>query len=111
QRPCASCAAQKRDELPSSQSIELHSVSTSQGRITGYRIAEDQSGGNGNDLQPVRSEWDHPRRAPPRSRQELLQRIREELGTVCAKALAEGERTARDGADHDLIPKGQRSVR
>jgi len=29
ERPCASCAAQKRDELPPSQSIELHSVPTS----------------------------------------------------------------------------------
>src|SRR5262249_16654467 len=53
ERPCASGAAQKRDELPSSQSIELHSVPASQGRITGYRIGEDQSGGNETILQPV----------------------------------------------------------
>jgi hypothetical protein len=53
QRPRRRCAAQKRDELPSSQSIELHSVPASQGRIAGYRIGEDQSGGNEAILQPV----------------------------------------------------------
>jgi RNA polymerase primary sigma factor len=33
--------------------IELHSIPPSQGRIVGYRIGEDQSGGNGAILQPV----------------------------------------------------------
>jgi hypothetical protein len=33
--------------------IEWHSIPASQGRIAGYRIGEDQSGGNGTILQPV----------------------------------------------------------
>jgi hypothetical protein len=37
-------AAEQRDELAPFQLIELHSV-PSQGRIAGYRIGEDQSGG------------------------------------------------------------------
>jgi hypothetical protein len=36
-------AAEQRDELASSQLIELHSIATSHGRIAGYRIGEDQS--------------------------------------------------------------------
>jgi len=39
-------AAEQRDELASSQLIELHPVPASQGRITGYRIASDQSAGS-----------------------------------------------------------------
>jgi len=38
---------EQRDELASSQWIELHSIPASQGRIAGYRIGEDQSGGDG----------------------------------------------------------------
>jgi hypothetical protein len=34
--------------------IELYSIPASQGRIAGYRIGEDQSGGNGTILQPSR---------------------------------------------------------
>src|SRR5262249_40438560 len=34
ERPCCSHAAEQRDELPSFQLIELHSVPASQGRIT-----------------------------------------------------------------------------
>jgi hypothetical protein len=47
ERPCGSRSADQRDELASSQSIELHPVPASQGRIAGYRIASDQSAGNG----------------------------------------------------------------
>jgi hypothetical protein len=39
-------AAEQRDELASFQLIELHPVPASQGRITGYRIASDQSAGS-----------------------------------------------------------------
>ena len=39
-------AAEQRDERTSLQLIELHSIPASQGRIAGYRIGEDQSGGN-----------------------------------------------------------------
>jgi hypothetical protein len=46
-------AAEKGDELASFQMIELHSIPASLGRIAGYRIGEDQSGGNGTILQPV----------------------------------------------------------
>src|SRR5262249_1062871 len=53
-------AAQKRDELPPLQSIELHSVPASQGRITGYRIAEDQSAGV---LEFCNQSWCRPGRA------------------------------------------------
>src|SRR5262249_52897634 len=38
-------AAEQRDELAAFQLIELHSVPASQGRIAGYRIGEEQSGG------------------------------------------------------------------
>jgi hypothetical protein len=51
-------AAEKRDELASSQLIELHSIATSQGRIAGYRIGNGQSAGAGVILQPVSAE-DH----------------------------------------------------
>ena len=50
ERPRGRRATQQRDELPPFQLIELHSVPASQGRITGYRIGKDQSGGNGNDF-------------------------------------------------------------
>ena len=46
QRPRGRRAAEQRDELASFQLIELHSIRASQGRIGGYRISEDQSGGN-----------------------------------------------------------------
>jgi hypothetical protein len=49
-------AAEQRDELATFQLIELHSFPASQGRIAGYRIGEDQSGGNETILQPV-SRW------------------------------------------------------
>src|SRR5262249_50103736 len=52
-RPRSRRAAEQRDELAPFQLIELHSVPTSQGRITGYRIGEDQSGGNETILQSV----------------------------------------------------------
>src|SRR5262249_37222389 len=41
ERPRGHCA--QRDELAAFQLIELHPVPASQGRITGYRIASDQS--------------------------------------------------------------------
>jgi hypothetical protein len=37
-------AAEKRDEVAPSHTIELHSIPTNQGRIVGYRIGEEQSG-------------------------------------------------------------------
>jgi len=46
-------AVEQRDERASFQLIELHSFPASQGRIAGYRIGEDQSGGNETILQPV----------------------------------------------------------
>ena len=45
ERPRSGRAAEQRDELASSQLVELHSVPASQGRIAGYRIGEEQSGG------------------------------------------------------------------
>src|SRR5262249_18556417 len=47
ERPRDRRAADQRDELAPFQLIELHPVPASQGRITGYRIASDQSAGNG----------------------------------------------------------------
>jgi len=44
ERPRRHSAAEQRDELAALQVIELHSV-PSQGRIAGYRIGRDQSGG------------------------------------------------------------------
>src|SRR5262245_2745287 len=43
ERPRRCRTANESDELASFQLIELHSVPASQGRITGYRIASDQS--------------------------------------------------------------------
>src|SRR6516165_3152794 len=54
ERPRTCCRAE-RDELAPFQLIELHSV-PSQGRIAGYRISEDQSGGNG-DQSRARQDW------------------------------------------------------
>ena len=62
-------------KIASFQLIELHSIPASQGRIVGYRIGEDQSGGNGTILQPV-SRW----RGRPMS----------EVGRCCRKSLREG---------------------
>src|SRR5262245_11975849 len=45
ERPCGRRAADKRDELAPFQSIELHSIPASQGRIAGYRISNGQSAG------------------------------------------------------------------
>src|SRR5262249_10845561 len=45
QRPSGYTAAEKSDEFPPPQSIELHLVPASQGRSTGYRIGNGQSGG------------------------------------------------------------------
>src|SRR6516162_8911188 len=45
ERPSGGRAAEQRNELATFQLIELHSV-PSQGLIAGYRIGEDQSGGN-----------------------------------------------------------------
>jgi hypothetical protein len=45
ERPRSGSAAEKYDELASSQLIELHSVPASHSRITEYRIGEDQSAG------------------------------------------------------------------
>jgi hypothetical protein len=53
ERPCRHRSAEKCYQLPPFQVIELHSVRASQGQITGYRIGEDQSGGNATILQPV----------------------------------------------------------
>src|SRR5262245_54758937 len=46
ERPSRCRTTDKRDELPPSQLIELHSV-PSQGRTAGYPISKDQSGGVG----------------------------------------------------------------
>jgi hypothetical protein len=48
-------AAEQRDELAAPELIEWHSV-PSQGRIAGYRISEDQSGGTG-DQSKARQDW------------------------------------------------------
>ena len=40
-------AVEQRDERASFHLIELHSFPASQGRIAGYRIGSDQSGGTG----------------------------------------------------------------
>jgi hypothetical protein len=53
ERPRDRRAAEQRDEFAPFQLIELHSVPVRQGRIAGYRIGEDQSGGNETILQPV----------------------------------------------------------
>ncbi|MGA7344364.1 MAG: hypothetical protein WBY01_02240, partial [Pseudolabrys sp.] len=45
ERPCRRRAANQRDELAPLYLIELHSVPVSQGRLVGYPIGEDQSGG------------------------------------------------------------------
>src|SRR5262249_44360456 len=47
ERPRHGRATEQREELAAFQLIELHPVPASQGRITGYRIASDQSAGNG----------------------------------------------------------------
>jgi hypothetical protein len=47
ERPRSRRAAEQRDELAPFQLIELHPLPASQGRIAGYRIGEDQSGGIG----------------------------------------------------------------
>src|SRR5262249_55828860 len=52
ERPRGYSAAKQRDEVATFQLIGLHSVPASQGRITRYRIGEDQSGGNETILQP-----------------------------------------------------------
>jgi hypothetical protein len=52
ERPHYRSAAEQRDELASSQLIELHSIATSHGRIAGYRIGDNQPGGIGTILQP-----------------------------------------------------------
>src|SRR5262249_49438607 len=44
-RPRHRRAAKQRDELAPSQLIEWHSFPASQGHVTGYRIASDQSAG------------------------------------------------------------------
>jgi len=44
-RPRDRRAAEQRDEVAASQLIKLHSLPASQGRIVGYRISNDQSGG------------------------------------------------------------------
>jgi hypothetical protein len=46
-RPRGRRTAEQRDEIAAFELIELHSIPASQGRIAGYRIGEDQSGGNG----------------------------------------------------------------
>jgi hypothetical protein len=53
-------ATEQRDELAPFQLVGLHWSTASQGKIAGYRIGKDQSGGNGTILQPV-SRW---RRSP-----------------------------------------------
>src|SRR5215831_855719 len=45
ERPRRRRAAEQRDELAAFQSIELHSIPASQGRIAGYRISNGQSAG------------------------------------------------------------------
>src|SRR5215470_17964227 len=52
-RPRDRGAAEQGHELAPFQLIELHSIPASQGRISGYRIGKDQSGGIGTILQPV----------------------------------------------------------
>jgi hypothetical protein len=46
-RPRKRRAAEQRDELASSQFIELHSIPSIQGRFAGYRMGRDQSAGLG----------------------------------------------------------------
>src|SRR5262249_57106116 len=46
ERPRSGCAAEQRDEFTPFQLIELHSFPASQGHVTGYRIASDQSAGS-----------------------------------------------------------------
>jgi len=46
-RPSGRRAAEQRDELPSLQLIEWHSVPFQPGRIAGYRIGEERSAGSG----------------------------------------------------------------
>jgi len=46
ERPPYRRAAKQRYEIAPFQLIELHPVPASQGRITGYRIASDQSAGS-----------------------------------------------------------------
>jgi hypothetical protein len=53
ERPRDRRTAEQRNQLAPFQLIELHSVPVRQGRIAGYRIGEDQSGGNETILQPV----------------------------------------------------------
>ena len=53
ERPRGRRAAEQRDELAPLYLIELHSVPVSQGRLVGYPIGEDQSGGIGANLQLV----------------------------------------------------------
>jgi hypothetical protein len=52
ERPRGGGTAEQRDELASFQLIELHLIPASRGRIPGYRIGGDQSGGSGAILQP-----------------------------------------------------------
>src|SRR5262249_37760946 len=52
-RPRDRGAAEQGHELAPFQLIELHSIPASQGRISGYRIGKDQSGGIRTILQPV----------------------------------------------------------
>jgi hypothetical protein len=51
---CCRLAAEQRDEL--TLLIELHSIPASQGRIAGYRIGEDRSGGDATILQLLASQ-------------------------------------------------------
>jgi hypothetical protein len=51
---CCRRAAEQRDEL--ALLIELHSIPASQGRIAGYRIGEDRSGGDATILQLLASQ-------------------------------------------------------
>src|SRR5215475_5244560 len=52
-RPRDRGAAEQGHELAPFQLIELNSIPASQGRISGYRIGKDQSGGIRTILQPV----------------------------------------------------------
>src|SRR5690349_10146860 len=57
ERPrCCRAAEEQGHELLRFHTIELHSIPASQGRIIGYRIGEEQSGGSGTILPPV-SRW------------------------------------------------------